>query len=288
MLIGPGDDAALLQLAALGQCVVTTDMVTDGVDFHLSEIDPRRAGYKALAVNLSDLAAMAAKPVAVVVSVVLPKSGGFELGKSICEGMLPLAEKHGVAMAGGDVNTWDGPLAISITAIGEPTSRGPLLRSGAKPGDRILVTGRFGGSILSKHLDFEPRVHEALLLHERYDLHAGMDCSDGLSLDLSRLAKESGCGAAVDLQKIPIADDAVRLSKQTPGGPRPLDHALADGEDFELILAVERTSAAKLIADQPLAPLPITDIGHFVDTAGLWAIDGDRLSTLEARGFEHR
>ncbi len=289
LLLGPGDDAAILQLSRDAGCVVTVDMLNDGVDFRLADIDPRRAGRKALAVNLSDLAAMAAKPVAAVVALALPRVGGGELAIALYEGMIPLAERYGVAIAGGDTNSWDGPLAISITAIGETTSRGPLLRGGAKSGDLILVTGSFGGSILGKHLDFEPRVHEALLLNDRYDLHAGIDCSDGLSLDLSRLAAESNVGAVLDLRTIPIADAAEHLARSEPAGGSALDHALSDGEDFELILAASPAEAARILRDQPLSGVPITAIGEFIETPGLWQTDALGVRTpLEPRGFEHR
>ena len=106
---------------------------------------------------------------------------------------------------------------ISVAAIGELTERGPLLRSGARPGDAILVTGSFGGSILGRHFRFTPRVREALLLQERYELHAATDVSDGLSLDLSHITQESGCGALLDASAVPIADDAYRLARRTSG-----------------------------------------------------------------------
>ncbi len=288
LLLGIGDDAAVLQLGRRGQCVVTTDLLSDGVDFLLNEIDGRRAGRKALAANLSDLAAMAATPLAVVVALALPRAGGGQLAVELYEGMLPLAEKYSVAIAGGDTNSWDGPLAIAITAIGEPTDRGPLLRSGARPGDRILVTGEFGGSILGKHLDFDPRVLEALLLHERFQIHAGMDCSDGLSLDLSRMATASGCGALLELDRVPVSTDARALADRRASAATALDHALGDGEDFELILAVDSASAAKIIDEQPLAPLRVTDIGQFIAESGLWRlVDGVR-QPLAVHGFQHQ
>src|SRR5688572_28820097 len=129
--LGPGDDAALVQLAQSADCVVTTDMLMDGIDFRLAEHDPRKIGRKALAVNLSDLAAMAARPVAAVVSLALPKTGGRKLTEELYEGLLPLAEEFECALAGGDTNSWNGPLVISVTALGETTPRGPLLRGGA-------------------------------------------------------------------------------------------------------------------------------------------------------------
>jgi thiamine-monophosphate kinase len=285
--LGLGDDAAILDFRNAADCVVTVDALMDGVDFQLPEIDPRRAGRKALAVNLSDLAAMAAEPLAGVVALILPKTGGFELATALYEGMLPLAEKHGLAIAGGDTNSWDGPLVVSITLLGKVTPRGALRRGGAKIGDRILATGLFGGSIVGRHLDFEPRVAEALLLNERYELHAGIDESDGLSLDLSRMAEESGCGAILDLEKIPIADDARRHAAQLADRSTPLDHALSDGEDFELLLAVPPAEARRILADQPL-DVPITEIGEMVADKGLWQLGktGAKLP-LQPRGWEH-
>lgn len=285
--VGPGDDAAVLRTANVDECVVTVDVLTDHVDFELEKIDPKCAGRKALAVNLSDLAAMASEPLAGVVGLVLPKSGGMQLAVDLYEGLLPLAEEFDVAIAGGDTNSWDGPLAISVTAIGRVTDSGPLLRRGALPGDRIVVTGSFGGSILGHHLDFQPRVHEALALAGRYRLHAGIDVSDGLSIDLGRLATESGCGAVLDADAVPIRDDARLLSQELADGSSPLDHALGDGEDFELILAVAPDEAQRMIAEQPLG-VELTNIGHFVAQRGLWLADssGGR-EPLAIRGYQH-
>ncbi|MEX2187535.1 MAG: thiamine-phosphate kinase [Pirellulales bacterium] len=293
--IGPGDDAAILSLGANADAVVTVDMLMDGVDFHVGQVDARRIGRKALAVNLSDLAAMAVEPVAAVVAIALPQRGGMALAQSLYEGILPLAEEFNVAIAGGDTNSWDGPLVIAITAIGKvssgtPRGGGAWLRSGARAGDVLLVTGELGGSILGRHLDFTPRVREARLLAERYDVRAAIDLSDGLAIDLSRLVAESGCGGEVDLASVPISAAAVELSRTTSNEPAasPLDHALGDGEDFELLLAVAPEVAAGMLADQPL-DVPLTRIGRCVAEAGLWQRD-DRgvVSPLAARGYEHR
>jgi thiamine-monophosphate kinase len=285
--LGLGDDAAIVALGPADSSLLTVDILTDGVDFRLGEIDPRRIGRKALAVNLSDIAAMAGVPRAALVGLVLPRTGGLELAKQLYEGLLPLAAQYGLAIAGGDTNSWDGQLVISITLIGSPTPRGPLRRDGAKPGDRILVTGAFGGSLLGHQFDFEPRVREALRLHERYALHAGIDVSDGLSLDLSRVATASGCGARIDLSRVPIAPAARELAAQRADGSTPLDHALGDGEDFELILAVPPEEARRMLAERPI-DIPLTDIGEFVDRPGLWAIEPDGHDRpLEPRGYWH-
>ncbi|HEY2839477.1 MAG TPA: thiamine-phosphate kinase [Pirellulales bacterium] len=287
LTLGIGDDAALVRLRERGDLLVSSDMLMDTVDFHLDQVDPRRVGRKALAVNLSDIAAMAGRPLAAVISVALPRQAGLPLAQQLCEGFLPLAERYDVAIAGGDTNSWDGPLVINVTILGEPTARGALTRRGAQPGDVILVTGSFGGSILGRHFGFEPRVAEALALHARYDLHAGIDVSDGLSLDLSRLAAASDCGALVDLVRVPIDDAAHELARREVATTTALDHALSDGEDFELILAVSPATARRMLEDQPLG-VPLTEIGRFVAEPGLWQTDpfgGRRL--LEPRGFLH-
>lgn len=286
--LGPGDDAALLRVGEGSDCVVAVDMLMDTVDFVLGEIDARRAGHKALAVNLSDMAAMAARPLGAVVALALPKKGGMALAQSLYEGMLPLAERHQVAIAGGDTNSWDGPLVISVTVLGAVPDSGILRRDGAQPGDRIVVTGTFGGSILGHHLDFEPRVDEALLLNERYNVHACIDASDSLAVDLNHIAVESRMGAVVQTAAIPISKAAHERAETAGDGRTALEHALEDGEDFELILAVPPVEAAKMLDEQPL-DVSLSDIGRFVEKRGLWQSDADgNTSDLAPRGYEHR
>jgi len=314
--LGLGDDAAMLSLAGRADVVLTTDLLTDGVDFHVGADDPRRIGRKALAVNLSDLAAMAARPLAAVVSIALPReptAAGtpLELAIALYEGLLPLAADYELAIAGGDTNTYDGPLVISATLLGEVTDRGPLTRGGGRPGDWLLVTGTLGGTVLGHSFDFTPRIQEALLLHERYQLHAGMDISDGLALDLSRLAAESGCGAVVITDRVPVSSAAIELAKKAGSeacgelsraeqvGDSPwrgagsdsttlaLRHALSDGEDFELLIATPPDAAAAILRDQPLT-CPVTHVGELIADAGLWQQlpDGSR-QPLEPIGWLH-
>src|SRR5438552_110100 len=127
--LGPGDDTAAVRLAS--PCLVTTDMLLEGSCFRLAEAGPRRVGRKAMAVNLSDIAAMAGQPVAAVVSVGLPRQGGMELARELDAGLREMAGRFNVAIIGGDTNSWDGPLVISVTVLGEPTGRGPVTRGGA-------------------------------------------------------------------------------------------------------------------------------------------------------------
>ena len=243
--LGLSDDAAVLALVGRDGVVVTTDLLTDAVDFQLGTHDPRRIGRQALAANLSDLAAMAATPVAAFISLALPYDGGaglsaLDLAIRLYEGILPLAAEFETTIAGGDTNTYAGPLVLSVTAIGEPTKGRPLSRSGGQPGDWLLVTGELGGSILGHMLDFSPRVKEAIKLHELFELHAAIDISDGLALDASRLAKSSNCGAVIYMNRVPVSSDAASLAESEKVSDVPaaaLGHALSDGQDFELLIA---------------------------------------------------
>src|SRR5262249_40054037 len=154
-------------------------------------------GRKAMAVNLSDIAAMAGVPVAAVVSVGLPKRGGRALAEELYHGLRDVADAFDVAIVGGDTNTWDGPLVIDVTGIGEPGAAGIVRRKGARAGDWLMVTGPLGGSLEGKHLDFTPRVREALALASAVTLRAMIDVSDGLATDVAKLCAESECGAVL-------------------------------------------------------------------------------------------
>jgi thiamine-monophosphate kinase len=282
VLVGPGDDTAVLGLPAGVPVLVTTDMLLEGSCFRLAEAGPRLVGRKAIAVNLSDIAAMAGWPTGAVVSVGLPREGGRALGEELYVGMREIADAFGTPIVGGDTNSWDGPLVISVTLIGLASERGPVLRSGAQPGDWLLITGPLGGSILGKHLTFTPRVREALALHAAAPLHALIDISDGLAADVNHICEESGCGAVLRGQAIPIAPDALRLTD----GRSPLQHALGDGEDFELAFAVAPEDGAKLLRTQPVAGITLTHIGEFVDK-GLWLEEGGKRRRLEPAGYVH-
>ncbi|MCL2709651.1 MAG: thiamine-phosphate kinase [Planctomycetaceae bacterium] len=293
-----GDDAAVI-----GDRLITVDMLTEGVDFLLAEADPRWIGRKALAVNLSDIAAMGGIPRWVFMAVALPRypevplrytsgslgdasgslEGALELAEQLLSGMQPLIDRYNLVLAGGDTNTWDGGLVISITVIGCVPEWGVFRRSGGKAGDRIFVTGKLGGSILRHQFHFEPRIDEALHLNEHYQVHAAMDISDGLTLDLHRLATESRLGATLYESAIPIADDAIILSQQS--GRSPQEHALSDGEDFELLFTVSPQEAAKLLA---VPPFELYEIGELTIEEGLRMVTAEGTVTpLTPRGFEH-
>lgn len=279
------DDASLFLDAANERLVTTTDLLCEDVHFDLREASLELVGRKALAVNLSDLAAMAAVPRLAFVSIAWPSDRDPLLARQLYQGLLELAKPFNVQLGGGDTNRWPGKLVINVTVIGQATSRGVLRRSGAQLGDAILVTGPLGGSILGHHLDFEPRVQLALDLNARYQLHAGMDISDGLSLDLSRLTTMSGVGAELELASIPITDAARRLSRST--GRTPLEHALSDGEDFELLLTVPPDDAARILSDNPLSH-SIVQVGTIMAGEGVWYRDASgQRHRMSAEGYRH-
>jgi thiamine-monophosphate kinase len=283
VLIGPGDDAAALAWPAESVCLATTDMLLEGSCFRLAEAGPRRVGRKAMAVNLSDVAAMAGRPFAALVSVGLPRQGGRALAEELYLGLREMADAYGTAVVGGDTNSWDGPLVVNVTVLGEATGRGPVRRHGARPGDWLMVTGAFGGSILGRHLDFTPRVREALALHQAAELHAMIDVSDGLAADVWHICEESGCGAALRAEAIPLTEAAHRIDD----GRSPLEHGLGDGEDFELAFAVAPADGRRLLATQPAPGVSLAHIGEFVDR-GLWIEEGGRRQALAPKGYVHR
>ncbi len=280
VLVGPGDDCAVLGLGWL----VTTDMLLEGSHFRLHEAGPRRVGRKAMAVNLSDIAAMGGRPVAAFVSVGLPRGPDTAaLAEELYLGLRELADAFGTSIAGGDTNTWAGGLVLSVTLLGEPGPQGPILRRGARPGDWLMVTGPLGGSILSKHLDFTPRVQEALRLQEHATLHAMLDISDGLAADVHHLCAESDCGAVLSADAIPISDAARRLQD----GRTPLEHALSDGEDFELVFAVSPADGERLLAEQPIPDIRLAHVGVVTAEKTVLLEQAGKLQPLPARGYAH-
>jgi thiamine-monophosphate kinase len=286
-VLGIGDDCAIVHVTPGTRLLVTTDMLLDGRHFRLETDGAESAGYKAMGVNLSDIAAMAGIPRAAVVAVALPKAGGVALAQGLHAGLKRMADRFEVDLIGGDTNAWDGPLVVSVTLLGETTTHGAVRRSGARPGDQILVTGPLGGSLIrGRHLRPEPRVRESLALAAGARLHAMIDLSDGLSSDLGHILDESGgLGAILDAPSIPVHSDAQDQARAD--GVTALDHALRDGEDFELCVVTSPEDAGRLLA-QPPDPARLFRIGEIVAGPGMRirGADGD-LSTLEPRGFDH-
>jgi thiamine-monophosphate kinase len=286
--VGIGDDAAVIDLPTGPdgvQQVACTDQIIDGVDFR-SESQPLAAiGYKSIAINLSDIAAMGATPTLALVTLALPSSNATEIAGEVYEGILQACAEFGVAIAGGDLSTYDGPLAISVCILG--TVVAPWLRSGVVEGDAIFVSGSLGGSILGRHLRPTPRIELATRLRQHVEVHAAIDISDGFSLDLDRMLAASRVGAELDLDQIPIADAAMELS--TTSGRSPLEHAWSDGEDFELIFTVDQAAAACLeqLSESDLS-IKITRVGTVVGRTGLWKrVANSKLQRVFPQGFVH-
>lgn len=278
--VGIGDDAAVLE-AGGGRIVVTADVVCEGVHFEPGD-DPRLVGHKAAAVNLSDLAAMAALPRALLATLCVPLGKGEALREIHC-GMVETAGRFGAAVVGGDLSASPGPIVVSVTAIGEAAPGGPCLRSGAAVGQAICVTGTLGGSRLGRHLRFTPRIEEARWLAQRAPIGAMVDLSDGLVRDLGNvLAASGGLGAVVRLGSVPVSEDARRQARRS--GREALEHALCDGEDFELLFTVEPSEATRLVETFPFA-CGLSLVGE-VRRCGMIADDGRDLTRW--CGYEHR
>lgn len=281
--IGIGDDAALVRASSAAGLLVTTDMLMDGVDFVVGSTPAELIGRKCLAVNLSDIAAMAGRPVAAVISLALPRHHGRVLAEQLYRGICALADEFEVGLAGGDTNTWDGPLVASITVLGEPPDGGPVLRNGARPGDWLLVTGPLGGSLGGRHLTFEPRLRAAARLQSLVNLHAMLDLSDGLASDVRHLAHESNVGVVIDASAVPIhadVDPTLRPEER-------LAHALGDGEDFELLLAVSPDDGARLLSET-CDDIKVFHVGECVAGRDCLLRDADgTLRPLPQAGWEH-
>lgn len=241
VLVGVGPDDCAHVITPDPNLAFSVDAFVENVHF-LPGDAPAAVAVKAVAASVSDLAASACRPMWALVCLCLkhgaPVDWAAQFGKSFAEA----ARTYSMAIIGGDTTSSPTDTVISVTVAGVPLPGGPLLRSGAKPGDEVIVTGSLGGSILGRHLRPVARVHEIATLMKycaEQNLappSACMDISDGLSLDLSRLCRESGTGAEIDAECIPVSFAAEQLAKKT--GHSPLHHALSDGEDFELLLTM--------------------------------------------------
>jgi thiamine-monophosphate kinase len=279
--LGIGDDMAALALRA-DFTLIASDMLLDGVHFDSGNHGPPQIGRKALACALSDCAAMAVRPVAAIVSLAIPSSMSLAEVKSLYEGMFALAEECDTAIVGGDTTRWGHPLAIDVGVVAAAFEGiDPVTRCRARPGDRLYVTGKLGGSLLGAHLSFVPRLREAEGLARELDhcLHAMIDISDGLALDLWRLCGASGVGAVLEERHLAevINDDAERAA--AADGRPALEHALSDGEDFELLFAAAPEAEISACPSLPIGV--VTDSGLQIR-----GVDGT-MRDLEVRGWVH-
>ena len=281
VLAGPGHDTAVVRLRDR-RAVLHADQCVEGV--HFPRGTPwRLAGGKALLRCASDLAAAGARPVAALVTAALPRRLADRDRRELVLGMEGAARRHGISIVGGDLSATRGPAVLGVTILGElAPGQKPLLRSGAEPGNLLAVTGSLGGSLRGRHLRPLPRIREALAIREALRPRAMIDVSDGLAADLGHLLDESGVGAIIVGAWIPLHPDARK------GRGSPLAHALADGEDYELLFAFPRERLSRLTPLARRLRCPLTVIGQVTRRSRLLLKPDGSLRRLPKTGWEHR
>jgi thiamine-monophosphate kinase len=288
VVVAAGDDCAVLDLGAPEFVLFKTDAIVEGVHF-TADTPLEKVGRKALARCLSDIAAMAGKPNSALVTLALPKVFEAKRVEGIYSGLNALASEHGIAIVGGETTTNPERILISIALLGTVEKDRCVLRSGAKAGDAIFVTGTLGGSLRAKHLDFEPRLAEARWLRQHFTLHSMIDLSDGLASDLRHILKASSVGAELLASAIPISREAKLAAKTESSTKPPLLAALTDGEDFELLFTVASKDAVPLLDawKEKFSGLPLTCVGKITSDPGLRLRDKTGVKPLTVHGYTH-
>jgi thiamine-monophosphate kinase len=304
---GLKDDAALLTGLPAAGLVITTDGLVAGVHF-FEEDDPGDVAYKALAVNVSDLAAKAARPLAYTLTLALADAPGDDWAARFAAGLRRAQEKFGIALVGGDTVSARGAWWLSITAFGEAAQRGLVPRGGAKPGDLLYVSGTLGDSALGLALrqragaiGLQLSGEQAAFLRKRYlypeprlgltsalagEASAAMDISDGLALDLSRMCGASGVSAGIEISRIPLSEAAAALASSDSGA---IVTILTGGDDYEILAAVPPGRASAFEDASTKAGVPVTRIGVMTSgsKAPLFMTEEGSVLDLPNLGFEH-
>jgi thiamine-monophosphate kinase len=267
-LVGPGDDCAVVQgLGIRGKLLLKTDCVVEGVHY-LPEDDPQKVGWKALCRPLSDVAAMGGEPLHAMVSIMSPEDRTIAYWRSIYKGLSKAAGRFGVGIVGGETSRSQ-CVAVSVSLIGRVEGARLITRSGGRPNDLLFVTGTLGGSFGGRHLNFVPRIAEGRWLSSHRYARAMIDLSDGLATDLPRLAAASKCGFQIDSAALPKTRGCDSVQ------------AMCDGEDYELLIAVDPRLAAQLRRGwrEMFPRLRLTEIGRLTKP--------EASSTALPRGFDH-
>lgn len=289
VVAGAGDDCAVLDIGLPGKFLLfKTDAAVEGIHF-TNDTPPQKVGRKALARCLSDIAAMAGTPTAALITIAFPKKFETKFIEAIYAGLNSLATEHEVAIVGGETTTNPGGFLISIAMIGFVSRDKIVLRSGAKAGDAIFVTGELGGSIDGRHLDFEPRIKEANWLAENFSIHAMIDLSDGLAGDLKHIVTASKVGAELLADAIP-ASRAAKINFKSKGSTKsPLLAALTDGEDFELLFTIASKDAVTLLDGwkRKFPRLKLSCIGKITAGTAISIRDRRGAKPLQAHGYIH-
>lgn len=302
IIAGIGDDAAVFAIDKTRTGLLTIDTLVDKIHFDLSYTSFEDLGHKALAANLSDIAAMGGRPVLAVVSITVPRDISLKDIEETYAGMRKLAKKYGVAICGGDTVSGK-QLSLTIAVYGEGKKNNIGLRSGAKAGDAVLVTGSLGASqagleilnskfknknakLTKKHLRPEPRVKEAQLLASNFKLHGIIDISDGLASELHHIARESMMGIIIDQGALPVADEAITAANILKKDP--LEYCLYGGEEYELLFTLpvrQAVEAKKMLLNKGSACSVIGQIikGRNVNILGR----NGALKKLANKGYIH-
>lgn len=311
VVAGIGDDAAVLSLAPGAALLATTDLLIEDVHFRRPRASPRDIGWKALAVNLSDIAAMGGSPRYALLALALPGTAGVNEVEEFAQGLHALARAHEVVLVGGDTSSSPGGWMINVTVLGEHTGQ-PRLRSAARPGQLVAVTGTLGASaaglcllegerdralaaglgpeteaaVVGAHLRPTPRVAEGRWLGEARGVHAMVDLSDGLATDLGHVCRESGVAARVWLDRLPVAPAA----RATAGavGVDPVRWAAGGGEDYELLVTLDAGMATDVARGLEAATgTPLTVVGEIAAGSGLTFLDARGHEVAMGPGHEH-
>ena len=301
VVVGIGDDTAAVAPVPGRLCLVTSDMLVEGVHFDLSYSDPLSLGKKSLSVNLSDMAAMGGEPRNFLLSLAVPPSVSLEFLDECVRGMLQRAKEFGVTLIGGDTCAAPDRLVISITLLGDQSPDLIVRRSGARPGDRVCVTGVIGdaalglellrkgikdGAAVERHLDPTPRVREGRSLAEAGVPSSMIDISDGLLADLGHILEMSAVGARLHCAALPLSP---HLRARFPAaGEEALSLALAGGEDYELLFTTPPIKLPIMFEVMEKAGTPVTVIGEITAEQGLVLTgpDGSTCSVPRS-GYDH-
>ena len=296
-----GDDAAAFRTRPGRLILVSTDALVEGIHFDLTYCSPEDVGWKALAVNLSDIAAMGGTPLYATTSIALTRKTSADFVGRLYRGLASIARQHAVTVIGGDTCRSPQGIFLDVTIIGEVEPTHILTRQRARPGDMLYVTGELGGSsvgleqlsrsrmkvprsaTIRRHLRPQPRCAAGRFLAKRKLASAMIDLSDGLSTDLARLCEQSGVGALVEASQLPLAKIPGRQRELLPN---PLLHyALHGGEDYELLFAVPPRFSQRVPGQ--IDGLPVHRIGCVTRATGIWLLDGQEKHRLNPGGFDH-
>lgn len=286
IIIGIGDDCASIRIHGDKMFLVTTDMLVDGTHFDLKKNTPGEIGRKSIACSISDIAAMGCSAKYAVVSICFPHETKTKFARALYLGVKKMADAFDIRIIGGDIVSGNKILVVNVTMYGK--NEGGLktiTRSGAKVDDVIMITGALGGSILGKHITFNPRLKEGILLNKKFNINSMIDISDGLAADLGHILEESGVGAVLYEDEVPISADAKKLACKT--GLSALHHALHDGEDYELLFTLSGKESEKLLAFRSF-PVRLSQIGHINKSKGIKMQDADGKSKkIQSTGYKH-